>query len=123
MRCSGCNRYAARFMTISCATATDWRKRIPAVVHVDDTARPQIIRRADNPLYFDILSGFKAQTGLPVLINTSFNAHEEPIVNSPQDCVRALKDGRVDYVVTEAAIWANDTDAARAAARPDVQNE
>ena len=99
------NRYAARFMTISCATAKGWRKRIPAVVHIDDTARPQIIRRADNPLYFDILSGFKAQTGLPVLINTSFNAHEEPIVNRPEECLRALEEARVDFVATAEAVW------------------
>src|SRR3954471_7961226 len=74
------NRYAARFMTICCAVREEWRRRIPAVVHIDSSARPQIVRRAANPLYFDILAAFKARTGLPALVNTSFNVHEEPIV-------------------------------------------
>ncbi len=99
------NRYAARFMTICCAVRPAWRERIPAVVHVDGSARPQIIRRADNPLYFDILAAFKERTRLPVLVNTSFNAHEEPIVNRPEECLRALEDGRVDFVVTPHAVW------------------
>ncbi len=98
--------YAARFMTITARTHDRWRERIPAVVHVDGTARPQVIEREENPLYFDILSGYKARTGLPVLINTSFNAHEEPIINSPGECARALADGRIDYVVTDRAVYA-----------------
>ena len=75
------------------------------MVHVDDTARPQLIRRADNALYFGILENYKAATGIPVLINTSFNAHEEPIINTPAECAQALVDDRVDYVVTEGAVW------------------
>ena len=66
---------------------------------------PQIIRRADNPLYFDILAAFKAHTGVPVLVNTSFNVHEEPIVNKPEECLKALQDGRVDFVTTADAVW------------------
>src|SRR2546430_14365471 len=81
------------------------RKRIPAVIHVDGTARPQIIRDAENPLYADILRRFRAATGLPVLVNTSFNVHEEPIVNRPAECARALTDGRVDFVVTRNAVY------------------
>jgi carbamoyltransferase len=101
----GVNRYAARFMTICCAVRPAWRERIPAVVHIDGSARPQIIRPADNPLYFDILTAFTARTGLPVLVNTSFNVHEEPIVNRPEECLRALIDGRVDFVTTANAVW------------------
>lgn len=100
------NRYAGRFMTITCAVREAWRERIPAVVHVDGTARPQIIERACNPLYFDILAGFKARTGLPVLVNTSFNVHEEPIVNRPEEGLRALLDGRIDFIVTGKAVYA-----------------
>ena len=100
------NRYAARFMTIACAVNEGWQARIPAVTHVDGSARPQIIRRADNPLYADILDAFKRETGLPTLVNTSFNVHEEPIVNRPEECRRALEDGRVDFVVTQRAVWA-----------------
>ena len=99
------NMYAARFMTITCAVRQDWRERIPAVVHVDNTARPQVIRRDWNPLYFDILECYKRNTGIPVLINTSFNIHEQPIINSPAECADALADNRVDYVVTNNAVY------------------
>jgi carbamoyltransferase len=103
------NRYAARFMTIACDVKPAWRPRIPAVVHVDGSARPQIVSRAENPLYFDILASFKARTGLPALVNTSFNIHEEPIVNRPAECRRALADRRVDFVVTPQAVWTHDS--------------
>jgi carbamoyltransferase len=102
---TGVNRYAAHFMTITCAVKPDWRTRIPAVVHVDGTARPQIVRDEDNPLFASILRRFRDQTGLPVLINTSFNVHEEPIVNRPEECLQALQDGRVDFVVTQQAVY------------------
>jgi carbamoyltransferase len=99
------NRYAARFMTITCAVRPEWCSRIPAVVHVDGTARPQIVRDHDNPLFAAILRRFRDQTGLPVLVNTSFNVHEEPIVNRPEECLKALVDGRVDFVVTQQAVY------------------
>ncbi|HEY1542501.1 MAG TPA: carbamoyltransferase C-terminal domain-containing protein [Xanthobacteraceae bacterium] len=99
------NRYAARFMTVTCGVRPEWRERIPAVVHVDGTARPQIVREADNPLFGGILRRFRDETGLPVLINTSFNVHEEPIVNRPEECARAFVEGRVDFVATEKAVY------------------
>jgi carbamoyltransferase len=99
------NRYAARFMTITCAVRPEWRTRIPAVIHIDGTARPQIAYDRDNPLYAGILRNFRAATGLPVLINTSFNVHEEPIVNRPEECLRALEDDRVDFIVTRQAVY------------------
>jgi carbamoyltransferase len=102
------NRYAARFMTITCAVKPEWRDRIPAVVHVDGTARPQIVRDEENPLYAAILRGFRDRTGLPVLVNTSFNVHEEPIVNRPEECLQALADGRVDFVVTQQRVYVRD---------------
>ncbi|HZP69321.1 MAG TPA: carbamoyltransferase C-terminal domain-containing protein [Pseudolabrys sp.] len=100
------NRRACRYMTIACDVRPHWRDRIPAVVHVDHSARPQIIDRADNPLYHDILGAFERETGLPVLVNTSFNVHEEPIVNTPAECLKALRDRRIDFVVTDQAIYA-----------------
>jgi carbamoyltransferase len=99
------NRYAAHFMTITCGVRPEWRARIPAVVHVDGTARPQIVRGDENPLFAAILRRFRDQTELPVLINTSFNVHEEPIVNRPEECLQALSDGRVDFVVTQQAVY------------------
>jgi carbamoyltransferase len=99
------NRYAARFMTITCAVRPQWREKIPAVVHVDGTARPQVVRDGDNPLFAAILRGFRDVTGLPALVNTSFNVHEEPIVNRPDECLKALLDRRIDFVVTRQAVY------------------
>ena len=100
------DRYAMRFMTITCEVREEWRERIPAVLHVDNTARPQIIDDKDNPLYAAILRKHKEITGLPVLINTSFNAHEEPIIRTPEECLRALQNKRVDYVATNLGVYA-----------------
>ena len=101
----GVNARACEYMTIACDVQPQWRDRIPAVVHVDGSARPQIIRREDNKLYYDVVRAFEAASGLPVLVNTSFNVHEEPIVNSPAECAKALTDGRIDFVVTEKAVY------------------
>ncbi len=102
---NGVNARACQYMTIACDVRPQWRDRIPAVVHVDGSARPQTIRRDDNPLYYDIVQGFAAASGLPVLVNTSFNVHEEPIVNSPAECGKALLDGRIDFVVTDRGVY------------------
>ena len=102
------NRYAMKFMTITCEVREKWRDKISAVVHIDGTARPQIIS-TDDPnhlLYAEVLQHFKRMTGLPVLVNTSFNAHEEPIIYTPQECLRALNDGRVDYVLLGSGVYA-----------------
>ncbi len=99
------NAYACRFMTITCDVKRDWSERIPAVVHVDNTARPQIIRRADNPLYYDTLAAFKAASGLAAAVNTSFNVHEEPIINTPEEAAKALVDNRVDYLLCDDGVY------------------
>lgn len=97
----GRTRLACRFMTITADVRREYRDRIPAVVHVDQTARPQIVERAANPLYYDILQDYKKRTGVPCLINTSFNAHEEPIINAPGEALKALGERRIDFLVSE----------------------
>lgn len=97
-------KYACKFMTVTANVKAEWTDKIAAVVHVDGTARPQIVNRKDNPLYYDILEQFKSKTGLPVLVNTSFNAHEEPIINTPAEALQALKEDRVDFVVCDNAV-------------------
>src|SRR6185369_9681281 len=72
------------------------RSSCPAAVHVDGTARPQLIRRELNPECYAILSEYEKLSGIPCLINTSFNMHEEPIVCSPHDAVRAFLLGHLD---------------------------
>jgi carbamoyltransferase len=88
----------SRFMTIT-FDCTPWMKEnCPGVVHVDGTARPQVVRREDNPSYYRIIEEYGRLTGVPVIINTSFNMHEEPIVCSPKDALRAFILGHLDYL-------------------------
>jgi carbamoyltransferase len=88
--------HAAEFMTMT-FDCTEWmRKTCPAAVHIDGTARPQLIRREVNAEYYDILKAYEKLSGIPCLINTSFNMHEEPIVCSPADAVRAFLQGNLD---------------------------
>ena len=88
----------ANFMTI-CYTCTDiMRDLCPAVVHVDSTARPQVIKRLDNEDYYDLVKKYYEICAQPALINTSFNNHEDPIVLSPQDAVNSYKNGNVDFL-------------------------
>jgi carbamoyltransferase len=89
---------SARFMTITCECTDLMKKESPAAVHVDGTARPQIIRQEDNPIFYRILKEYYKLTGIPTLINTSFNMHEEPIVCTPEDAVRAFVRGNLDYL-------------------------
>jgi carbamoyltransferase len=90
--------HAAKFMTIT-FECTEWmRKACPAVVHIDGTARPQLIKEDDNPGYYKILKEYYDITGIPSIINTSFNMHGEPIVCSPQEAVRTFQDAGIDYL-------------------------
>jgi carbamoyltransferase len=91
-------RDAARFMTITFDCTPEMKKSCPGVVHVDGTARPQLVREQDNPSYYRIIKAFKERTGLPSIVNTSFNIHEEPIVCSPADAIRAFKEGHLDVL-------------------------
>ena len=88
--------HAAEFMTMT-FDCTEWMKsHCPAAVHVDGTARPQLVQREVNPGYYEVLKEYEKLSGLPSLINTSFNMHEEPIVCSPQDAIRAFLLGHLD---------------------------
>jgi carbamoyltransferase len=71
------------------------------VVHVDDTARPQVISSEDDPLYYAIVRGFYEKTGIGCVVNTSFNLHEEPIVNTPAEALKSFADGAVDLLIME----------------------
>ena len=68
----------------------------PAAVHIDDTARPQFINRINNPKLYNILNEYYKISKIPNLINTSFNMHEEPIVYSPNDAIRAFLQSKID---------------------------
>lgn len=88
----------AEFMTITCDATERCKREAPAIVHVDGTARPQVLRRDVNPDYYDIVDEYSKITGLSVLVNTSFNMHEEPIVCTPEDAIRAFLESNLDFL-------------------------
>lgn len=71
---------------------------VPAVVHVDGTGRLQTLAREDNPLYFDVVEAYRKKTGIPIIINTSFNVRGEPIVCTPQDAIHCFLKTDIDYL-------------------------
>ena len=91
-------RDAARFMTITFDCSEEMKRSSPAVVHVDGTARPQIVDKRAAPDLHGILEAYHALSGNPSLVNTSFNMHEEPIVCTPDDAVRAFLASGIDYL-------------------------
>ena len=91
-------KLAAEFMTITFDCTDEMKRTSPAAVHVDGTARPQLVNARTNPSCYKILRKYHELKGLPSVINTSFNMHEEPIVCSPQDAVRGFLDGRLDVL-------------------------
>ena len=82
-------------MTITFDCTEEMKTMSPAAVHVDGTARPQILDEGFNPTYHAIVRRYYERTGIPSVINTSFNMHEEPIVCSPDHAIRAYLDARV----------------------------
>ena len=88
--------HTAEFMTITYDATDRCKQEAPAVVHVDGTARPQIVRREINPEYYDILSEYHRLTGLSILVNTSFNMHEEPIIRTAPEAVAAFFKSHID---------------------------
>jgi carbamoyltransferase len=87
------------FMLFVYDVLPDKANRIPAVRHVDGTARVQTINRAQHPLYYDLVKAFYRRTGVPVLVNTSFNTRSEPIVCSPRDAVECFWTSPLDALV------------------------
>jgi carbamoyltransferase len=90
--------HTAEFMTIIFDCSEEFRNTCPAAVHVDGTARPQLVREATNPSFHRVLEEYRKLTGVGTVVNTSFNMHEEPIVCSPEDAVRAFLLGHLDYL-------------------------
>jgi carbamoyltransferase len=88
----------ARFMTITFNCTPRMWAESPGVVHVDGTARPQLIEAQSAPDFYKILTAYHQLTGNPSLINTSFNMHEEPIVCTPDDALRSFQQGNLDYL-------------------------
>lgn len=91
---------AAKFMTCTYSVTDEMQRQFPDVVHVDKTVRPQVIGPEDHPLIYKILEVIRSETGSGVLLNTSFNIHESPIVNDLRAAVECLRSGAIDILYT-----------------------
>jgi carbamoyltransferase len=92
------SQHPARFMLLICELADDMVERLPAVSHFG-TARLQTVREAWNPRFFALLERWGEASGLPVLLNTSFNLRGEPIVSSPEDALKTFGSSGLDLLV------------------------
>ncbi len=90
--------HAARFMTITTDCTDYMKENSKAAVHIDGTARPQLVDSETYPSFHKVLTEYKRLTGLSTVINTSFNIHEHPIVCTPNDAIRAFTYGHLDHL-------------------------
>ena len=88
------------FMITVIQVAEEYKEKVPAVVHVDGTARPQMVSKQTNPRYWRLIDEFRKLTGIPMLLNTSFNV-QEPIVCTPEDAINTFKNANFDALVLE----------------------
>lgn len=89
---------SADFMLMVYPIKKKWQEKLPAVTHVDGSGRVQTVRRFQNPAYYDLIQEFGKVSGVPILINTSFNIRGEPIVCSPYDAYKCMMGTEIDYV-------------------------
>ena len=100
------SKYTAEFMTMLYDTHPEWQDKIPAVVHpIDKTARIQIVTKNSNPKFYNLINKFNDITNIPVLLNTSFNVHGEPIVCHPKEAFVHLDNNIVDILVINNKIY------------------
>ncbi len=95
------NSYSNKFMTCAFKLRENFRNDLPAVIHIDGTARPQFVEKSDNPAFFRVLKELKQQTGFGVVLNTSFNLHGRTIVMTPQDAITDFLDCGIPYLCIE----------------------
>lgn len=93
------NLLASEFMTMVVDCREKCKEVAPGIVHIDGTARPHIVKKEINTRYHKILRAFYERTGVALVLNTSFNMHDEPIVESPEDALRAFKRSNIDYLL------------------------
>jgi len=91
----------ADYMLMVYPIKKEWQKKIPSVTHVDGSGRLQTIRKNQNPLYYDLIKKFGEFSGVPILINTSFNIRGEPIVCSPYNAYKCMMGTGIDYLVID----------------------
>jgi carbamoyltransferase len=91
----------SRWMTFCPKVKPEWREKLAAVTHVDNTARVQTVTREQNEWLYDLLTEFKSITGVGVLLNTSFNVDGKPILSTIKDAFKILQETQMDGLVLE----------------------
>ena len=97
--------FPSRFMSFVARARPDKRHLLAAVLHVDGTARYQVLAASDNPELHDLLAAFAKRTGLPVLLNTSFNRSGEPLVETPDEAARCAVAAGIDLLVVDGVLY------------------
>ena len=87
------------FMSKVAVVRAEHRDRLPAITHVDGTARLQTVHASTNPRFHDLITRFADRTGVPVVLNTSFNVQGEPIIESPVDAIRCFFSTGLDFLI------------------------
>lgn len=93
--------YFSPYMLVTAEVKEEWRDKIPAVTHHDNTARYQSVTPETNNKFYNLIKEFDNLTGIPVLLNTSFNGPKEPIVETPEDAIRSFLELEIDYLVMD----------------------
>lgn len=91
--------FASPFMNVAAQVRRSVRPRVPATVHIDGSARPQAVRQADSPVYWSLIDAFQRRSGLPIVLNTSFNLATEPIVTTPEQAIASYLACDMDALV------------------------
>jgi carbamoyltransferase len=100
------SKYTSEFMTLCYNTKDEWIDKIPAVIQKSDkTARPQIVKRSKTPKFWEILNEYYMLSGIPLLLNTSFNSHNQPIIENPEQAFESLKLGVIDKLIIEDYVY------------------
>ena len=92
-------RYTLRFMNVAVDCSQEMKEKCPAAVHIDGTARPQLLHKEGNSRIRKMLEIYRSLKGVATIINTSFNIHEQPIVCAPSDAVKSFNEGGLDFLV------------------------
>jgi carbamoyltransferase len=87
------------YMLVTANVKDNWKEKIPAVTHHDGTSRYQSVTSENNPIYYKLINKFYEKTGIPVLLNTSFNGPEEPIVETPLDALKTFYNQNIHAIV------------------------
>lgn len=90
--------FQSPFMLQTFQVKNSMKSKVPAIVHVDGTTRPQIVSKIDSPKYYNLINEFKKETGIPMVLNTSFNGGKEPIVCTPYDAVISFFSNSTDVL-------------------------